>query len=78
MLIRLSWDDTCKEAFAYNGQSEAFFVEVRIVHQPSSQGKDDEGDEDLEDADDEDPNGRDQNMVGFSFRLLHDGRVACV
>lgn len=61
-----------------NGQGETFFVEVRIVHQPSSQSEDDERDENLEDADDKDPSGRDQDVVGLPFRLLHDGRVCCV
>jgi hypothetical protein len=67
-----------QRGITYNGQGETFFVEVRIVHQPSSQSEDDERDENLEDADDKDPSGRDQDVVGLPFRLLHDGRVCCV
>lgn len=40
-----------------NSQSETFFVKVGIVHQTSSQGKDDERDENLENTANKDPEG---------------------
>lgn len=41
----------------YNSNTEAFFVEVGIVHQTTTTNDDDEGDQDLEASYDADPDG---------------------
>lgn len=65
-------DEPCDDS---NSQSETFLVKVGIMHQTSSQGKDDERDENLENTANEHPEGGDQHVAGFVFRLLHDEGV---
>lgn len=57
----------------YDGEGEAFFVEVGVVHQAAAEADDDEGDEELETADDGDPEGSVEDVIapGLFHRLLH-------
>lgn len=54
-----------------NSQGKAFFIKIGSVRQIGSQAKDDYRNENLKDTADKDPEGRDQDMVLFAFRLLH-------
>lgn len=61
----------------YNSQGEAFFIKIGIVCQISSQAKDDYRNKNLKDTGDKHPEGCDQDMGLFAFRLLH-GEVECL
>lgn len=61
----------------YNSQGKAFLIKIGIVRQISSQAEDGYRNENLEDAGDEHPEGCDQDMGLFAFRLLH-GEDECL